>query len=73
MAEMNRKRSIKGSGPVSCCGGHRSRCLFGRMHSWFQWFEQGRLVRTAETHRCVDCGGVCTAEEQGTERTEPCA
>jgi hypothetical protein len=56
----------RGSGPVTCCGGHRARCLFGHMHAWSTWYEDGRLQRTAETFYCYRCGGVCTADEAET-------
>lgn len=55
----------QGSGPVACCGGHRARCLFGDIHSWATWWEDGKLQRTPETYQCYKCGGVCTAEEEG--------
>ncbi len=54
----------RGAGPVTCCGGHRQRCLFGREHAWFTWYQDGRLQRTTSTVRCDRCGGVCTAEEE---------
>lgn len=58
----------RGSGPVRCdvpaCRGHRERCLFGEMHSWSTWFENGRLQRTRDTYHCHRCGGVCIAEEE---------
>lgn len=53
----------QGSGPPTCCGGHRERCRFGRMHVWSVWYEDAKLQRTALTFRCSDCDGVCTAEE----------
>lgn len=44
----------RGSGPVTCseahCRGHRERCLFGRQHHWFTWFEGGRMMRTEDTY-----------------------
>jgi hypothetical protein len=55
----------KGSGPVECCGGHRRRCLFGRPHIWTTWYENAKLQRTPETVHCHDCGGICTADEEG--------
>jgi hypothetical protein len=53
----------RGSGAVTCCGGHRERCLFGRMHIWSVWYENAQLQRTALTFHCHDCGSVCTADE----------
>lgn len=57
----------RGSGPVACseadCRGHRTRCLFGRPHVWSTWYEDGRLMRTIDTFRCFDCGGVCIGDE----------
>lgn len=57
----------RGSGPVACdiptCRGHRARCLFGQMHDWSTWYENGRLQRTPLTFHCYVCDGVCIAEE----------
>lgn len=53
----------RGSGAVSCCGGHRDRCLFGHAHSWATWYANGVLQRTRETYYCASCGGVCAADE----------
>jgi hypothetical protein len=63
MREPPEASSLRGSGPVVCCGHHRDRCLFGRVHSWSTWYEDGRLQRTRETLKCFDCGGVCIAAE----------
>lgn len=54
----------RGSGPVTCCGGHRERCVFGRPHFWALWYENAKLQRTRQTFYCSACGGVCTAEEE---------
>ena len=63
MREPPAASDVRGSGPTACCGHHRDRCLFGRVHSWSTWYENGCLQRTRETVRCSDCGGVCIAEE----------
>lgn len=54
----------RGSGLLTCCGGHRERCLFGDMHVWGTWFEDAKLQRTFDTFYCHKCGGVCTADER---------
>ena len=54
---------VRGSGPVTCCDGHRERCLIGHAHVWGMWFENGRLQRTTDTLYCHKCSGVCTADE----------
>lgn len=57
----------RGSGLVQCseptCHGHRAKCLFGGQHTWITWYEDGQLMRTADTYRCAKCQGVCTGEE----------
>lgn len=57
----------RGSGPVVCsdsrCHGHRARCLFGDIHVWATWYENGKLMRTADTYHCYKCGGVCIGDE----------
>jgi hypothetical protein len=53
----------RGSGAVTCCGGHRERCIFGNAHIWGTWYEDGKLQRTAQTFYCHVCSGVCTADE----------
>lgn len=56
----------RGSGPITCCGGHRAHCLFGRrQHRWATWYADGQLQRTGLTYQCMDCDGVCVAEEDG--------
>lgn len=61
----------RGSGEVTCCGGHRDRCRFGQMHSWSTWYENGKLQRTADTFHCHVCDGVCTGDEEETVSTYP--
>lgn len=59
---MNTTTAPLGSGPVTCgCGNHRSRCRFGRPHTWaMPWFDDdGELRNTA---RCMECRSECTAE-----------
>lgn len=54
----------RGAGQSTCCPTHRDLCLFGRnQHVWMTWYENGALVRTKDTYRCIHCQGVCTAEE----------
>ena len=52
---------------MTCCGGHRERCLFGGMHVWGTWYEDAKLQRTADTFYCHVCDGVCTADETADE------
>jgi hypothetical protein len=41
---------VRGSGPATCCGFHRERCLFGRQHGWSApWCVDGRMQRTRAT------------------------
>ena len=58
--------TTRGSGPVTCCGYHRARCLFGQPHTWTTWYQDGQLQRTRDTYHCHACGGVCIAEEEPT-------
>jgi hypothetical protein len=65
----NVEKPTRGSGTVTCCGGHRERCLFGRPHAWERpWFENGRVQRLATTYHCHDCRGTCTGEEGDCDR-----
>lgn len=61
---------VRGSGPVTCCGGHRERCIISHGHVWGTWYENGRLQRTSETLYCHRCDGVCTADENVVEDEE---
>jgi len=53
-------KHIPGSGPVSsCCGNHRDRCRFGRVHGWAgPWYKGGEL---RYTFHCIDCDSECLA------------
>lgn len=56
---------LRGTGEKVCqCEHHRDRCLFGRMHTWATWYRNGALVRSSGTYHCLDCGSVCTADEE---------
>jgi len=54
----------KGSGTVTCeCINHRSRCLFGRSHSWSQWYFEGRRIGKDDTFYCYAYGAVCAGSD----------
>lgn len=52
-----------GSGKPCECGNHRSKCRFGRMHSWGTPFYKEGDPDLHRTFYCYVCGAECLIKE----------
>ena len=54
-----------GAGEPCACGNHRSKCRFGRMHSWQTPFYKDGVDEMQHTFWCYQCGAECLTKREG--------